>query len=451
MRRISIIVAALSAVAMAGFIVLPAAVAGASGGGRLWVSNVAALSSAPGTSCSSPGYSTIQSAITAAATGDTVEVCAGTYTEQLTITTDLNIKAVGSANLVLPASPVNDTTTCDDAYGAAWNNYDQEAVSICGATVHMTGLNVSAIWPESYQTCEGNLAGIFVGGGSDFVAKNVSVTGAGVPEDSDVFSCQYGDGIQVGTSRTSPNESAQASLKNVTVTDFQKNGIYADGSGTVVNVNKATLTGYGPAEEGTNGIEIKNGAKGVITKANISQIECDESAPSCGPDGLYNYQADALLFYGAAKGSSVTHSTVSDNDVGLYYGSEAATEPTSPEVTISHDTFTSNRYIGVQFDQGDASLNDDTINGTGNVGIQIMQYIDNAFEGSQTYAPAETASTDTISGQGMAVQVYSDNNPGDFPGVFTISHSHFLAPTNNNAVAESNNSSNYLIGGVDNN
>ncbi len=447
MPRISIMVAALSAVAAASFIVLPATVAGAAGSSHLWVSNVATLSTAPGTSCSSPGYATIQSAINAATSGDTIEVCAGTYTEQLTITTNLSIKALGSATLDLPTSPVNDTTTCDDAYGAAWNDYDQEAVSICGATVHLTGLNVSALWPESYQTCEGNLAGIFVGGNSDLVAKNVSVTGAGVPEDSGAFSCQYGDGIQVGTSRTSPTESAQATLKNVTVTDFQKNGIYADGSGTVVNINKATVTGYGPAENGTNGIEIKNGAKGVITKANVSQIECDEPAPSCGPDGLYNYQADAILFYGAAPGSRLTNSTVSDNDVGLYYGSESPTEPSSPEVAISHDTFTSNRYIGVQFDQGDASLNNDTINGTGNVGIQIMQYIDNAFQGSQTYTQAETATNDTISGQGAAVQVYSDNNPADFGGVFTLSHSHYLT---GNTVAQENNSDNYIIGGVAN-
>ena len=52
--------------------------------------------------CSSPGYSTIQSAITAATAGDTIAVCAGTYTEQLTITTNLTIKAVGSASLVSP-------------------------------------------------------------------------------------------------------------------------------------------------------------------------------------------------------------------------------------------------------------------------------------------------------------------------------------------------------------
>jgi len=31
------------------------------------------------TSCSSPGYSTIQSAVTAASSGDTIVVCAGTY------------------------------------------------------------------------------------------------------------------------------------------------------------------------------------------------------------------------------------------------------------------------------------------------------------------------------------------------------------------------------------
>src|SRR5438552_2716483 len=48
----------------------------------------------PGTSCNNPGYATIQSAVNAAASGDRINVCPGTYTEEVTI-------PAGKNNIVL--------------------------------------------------------------------------------------------------------------------------------------------------------------------------------------------------------------------------------------------------------------------------------------------------------------------------------------------------------------
>ena len=62
--------------------------------------------SAPGNSCTHPGYSTIQSAINAVAPGTVIHICAGTYTEQLTITKSLSLTASGSVTVKLPTSPV---------------------------------------------------------------------------------------------------------------------------------------------------------------------------------------------------------------------------------------------------------------------------------------------------------------------------------------------------------
>ncbi len=445
MRRSVGILAALAAVLLGSLVAIPAAVSGAAGG-SLWVSNVAALSSAPGTSCSHPGYSTIQSAIDAAIPGSTIQVCSGTYTEQLSITKSLAIKAVGSVNVVLPATPANATTSCDNTIGTQTGTQPQEEVSICGATVSISGIAFTAFWP-ALTGCAGDLSGIFVGAGGDLIAKKVAVDGAGNPVGDPNFGCQHGVGIAVGTSETTPVEAASATLGNVTVTNFQKDGIRADGTGTVLKVTSATVTGPGPAATGQNGIEVLYGAKATVSGANVSDLECDDPAPTCGPDGLNNYQADGALFYGAAPGSSLTKSTFTNNDVGAYYGSDAATEPATPEVAFSKDTFTNNRYIGIQLDQGNATVADDTIDGTGDVGIEILQYIDNDYLGTQTYAPAETANGDTITGQGVAVQVYSDDNPADFGGSFTISHSHFIT---GNSVAQENNSDNFTIGGLHN-
>jgi hypothetical protein len=46
-----------------------------------WVNSTEPVTTAPGTSCAHPGYSTIEAAIAASSSGDTIRVCPGTYTE----------------------------------------------------------------------------------------------------------------------------------------------------------------------------------------------------------------------------------------------------------------------------------------------------------------------------------------------------------------------------------
>ena len=60
--------------------------AGQAFGATRWV-NDDGLPVPPGTSCSKPGYNTIQSAVNAAAPGDLINVCPGTYPEQVTVET----------------------------------------------------------------------------------------------------------------------------------------------------------------------------------------------------------------------------------------------------------------------------------------------------------------------------------------------------------------------------
>ena len=72
-----------------------AAVPAPNTGTTRWVSNTAPLGTAPGTSCTDPGYATITDALTAASPGDTIKVCAGTYDEQLAITQGVILQAKG--------------------------------------------------------------------------------------------------------------------------------------------------------------------------------------------------------------------------------------------------------------------------------------------------------------------------------------------------------------------
>ena len=344
----------------------------------LWVSNSAPVSS-PGNSCAHPGYATIQAAIAAAALNATVHICPGTYTEQLTIIQSVKIVAVdaaGSVKVVLPAAPANSKTACDEAPGTGAYQPDQDGVSICTAgTVTITGLTFEPKWVSG--TCYDSLYGILVAGGATLKATNVTVDGGGA---SPINGCQGGVSVQVGMAWTTPVEVGHATLAHDTITEYQKNGITVDGTSSSANVTSTNVVGAGATTQtAQNGIQVSNGALGIIKSSTVSGNECDNAA--CGPEGFSQTQATGLLFYGAASGSLVTGSTLEGNDIGAYYVSSSATQPTSPEVTISKDVFNGNRYEGVALDQGDASVKGDTITGPGEIGIDLFQYE------AQAYAP----------------------------------------------------------------
>src|SRR5665213_1467048 len=186
----------LAAVAVAGAMALPATVAGAASSSKLWVNSSAVPVGGTGTSCAHPGYQSVQAAINNAGNfGATVEVCTGTYVEQLTITNSVKLVSSGGAVIVkLPAAPANNATSCD----VALSSPGQDEISICGAgNVSITNITVSAYWPA--LTCYDNMNGVFVGQGSNLTASGLTVTGAGVPIGDPDVGGQGGEGIRVGT------------------------------------------------------------------------------------------------------------------------------------------------------------------------------------------------------------------------------------------------------------
>jgi hypothetical protein len=412
----------------------------------LWVSPapivVASVvtNAAADSSCATAAYHTIQSAISAAPAGATINICAGTYTEQLTITQSVSLVAVGAVTVALPASPVNATTACDTAPGTGSYQPDQDGVVICGAaTVNITGLTVDAAWPMG--TCYDSLYGILVAGGATLNFTNSSVTAAGgVP----LNGCQGGVGIQVGMAWTTPVEVGHATLLNDSVSGYQKNGITVDGTGSSADIVDTTVTGIGATTQiAQNGIQISNGAFGAIVGSTISGNECDYPSV-CGPDMLYNTQSAGVLFYGPALGSSVTASKIEDNDMGVYNEEDSPHAPLVPVVSIDADTITNNRYEGVVLDQGWAAIVGDSISG-GNVGIGALQYSSLTFppDNGQTYAANGTATLDTIRGAAVAaIEVESDDAAsGDYRGTLTVTASDLRG----NAARVVNNSLDYTV------
>ena len=84
-----------------------------------WVNDPPNTYLPPGTSCTNPGYPTIGAAVAAAVSGDTIRVCDGTYTENVTLNKSLTLLGaqagvdacgrVASESIFTPLIPTNGT------------------------------------------------------------------------------------------------------------------------------------------------------------------------------------------------------------------------------------------------------------------------------------------------------------------------------------------------------
>jgi hypothetical protein len=306
---------------------------------------------------------------------------------------------------------------------------NQDELSICGAiTVHLTGIVVNAAWPAG--TCYDSEYGVFAGGGAKIVANKFSVVAAGAQP---INGCQGGVGLQIGTSRTDPAETANLVMTASAVTGYQKNGIDVAGAGSKANIGGSNITGAGPTTAiAQNGLEVIDGGFASAHNNTISGNECNNA--NCGPDSLAASQSAGVLLIGAAPKTIINNNMITSNDIGVYYSSEdSGPAPAAPVNSIKGNTFANDRYEGVCLDQGSALLSGNTYSG-GNVGIQAIQY------DGQTQASNHTANRENISGEAVAaVQVYSDEVVGDEPGTLRVNSSRF----HGGAVLD--NSSNYAV------
>lgn len=188
-------------------------------------------------------YATIQSAINAAHSGDTIVIAAGTYTDQLTITKSVNIQGAGAGKTIIQ-SP---TTLKPDAFGNPWTVElgNAAVVTMSGFTLLVTpqciiypgpapyyaSWNGFALFPTPYVGYAGG--GIGVGGGAtlDLQSAVVTTTGAseggvcGGPPAATAGLLSYGTGIGFGLDYVTGSPAASqllgfGSLYGVTVSGF---------------------------------------------------------------------------------------------------------------------------------------------------------------------------------------------------------------------------------------
>lgn len=233
---------------------VPALAAPASASSTIYVSPSPAGSALLGTSCALPNYNTIQAAVTASSNGDTIVVCSGVYTEQVSISAK-NLTLQGSnATIQAPAVLVSD------------EEGKKNVVEVDDSSnVTMSGFVVAGPGPSGCGSID---TGIAVLGGSSLDLSFSTVENI---RDNPFSGCQNGEGIRVGTPRyaTTP-DIGHATIDNVIVTGYQKNGIVIAGSTltdrSTGKITNSTTTGAGKTTViAQNGVEVVNGAAATVT------------------------------------------------------------------------------------------------------------------------------------------------------------------------------------------
>ena len=246
-------------------------------------------------------FEAIQPAIDFASSGDTIEVAAGTYDEQVVINKSLTVQGAGNATVIQPSSAARLTTVLDGLFWFGGTKKNIAGIIVAnandGSSVTIKNLEVDESLVATKPTGADYLAGIFyreTGG----LVDTVTVAGTGAWSGGDRA---YGMYLSSGANAVS------IEVKGSTITNFDKNGIEVMGSTLSVNIHHNTITGRGSvSDEVQNGVNVGRDAVATVSYNTIRDLEY---APE-------TYWATGILFWsyvsptgksGTADGNNITN------------------------------------------------------------------------------------------------------------------------------------------------
>ncbi len=303
-------------------------------------------------SCSNPGYNTVQSAVNAANSSDTVYLC-GVFKEQVFVGKSITLTGDPGAGLTAVGTTFSsDASDYPTVFTTSNLNLPQALLVTTGNNINVTGLNISGPLPGNGGCAEDEYGVLALSGSinlkNDDVA-NIKDTNPGLN------GCQFGVGIQIGRTywhtttwayaTPNPDFSASANIDGTTVSGYAKNGITVDGTGSSADIDGSIVAGGGNGQVAAqNGIQISRGATGSVSNNTIA-------------DNAYNGSGEAtaagILVYGGggdplATNVSVTNNKLVDNDEAINfanYNSDASGPATSQTKNVASNNWIYNSNV----------------------------------------------------------------------------------------------------------
>ncbi|MFJ9704577.1 nitrous oxide reductase family maturation protein NosD [Streptomyces sp. NPDC101234] len=308
-------------------------------------------------------YRTIQAAVDAAASGDTILVQPRTYTEEVVVSgKDLTLKATGKGSPVIKA-PAKLTPFAQDV------RHSVPVTSVVriahGAHVRMSGFTVTGPVP-----CDQLVSGVTALQSAVLDLSRTRVVDM-LPAPSCPADQAFGRGVTVGLPDYvqvdgAAGSAASGRITHVTVTRYQTDGISLNGpsQGTPSRViaENNVVTGGAQIPAAQVGIVVGS-AVATVTDNRVSHAVC--TLPGCGGDPISEFQSPGIAAIGTPPGTEISRNQVSDTDIGIY-------QISSPDCCrISHNRLTGNRFFGIVIQDGNGTTDHNEITG-GRVGIGVV-------------------------------------------------------------------------------
>jgi hypothetical protein len=303
--------------------------------------------------CNAGGYGTIQAAVTAVPAGSTINVCPGTYAEQVIIAKALTLQGIVSSNssqavIALPSGGLATTTS------GYWGSVTAQ-VEISAGPVNITNITVDGT--AGAGVCP--VVGIYYGTGSsgtvnEVETRNQMCTGLGIMAENDSGAVQA------------------VKIENSVIHDYSYLGImtYSYSPSTLT----ATISGnyvYGGGSADYAGIwaftagvisgnTVSGSTRGVL--ANSSSVTVSGNTVT---DGSYGIDVQAA--------ASITSNRIFNTPTGIFLGKAGS--------TIKSNTIVKATISGVQMNCWAATVTGNTINGA----TTGLDYVPSAFAGANKY------------------------------------------------------------------
>jgi nitrous oxidase accessory protein NosD len=301
MRRLGIALAAMAAV------LVMAAPAGAA----TWIVDDNGLD------CLDANQVSIQAAVTAAAPGDNIKVCAGVYNEEVDITKPgLKLYSTPKRAAIIKAPPTIAASS------------DKAIVNIAADAVSLERFTITGPGPGPCDTLR---YGVYVTDGNGVLVKDNRITRV---QDTPFSGCQNGIGLRVGSQAA--GFTADATVTDNLIDEYQKGGIVVDGAGTHALVQQNRTDGIGPTPiTAQNGIQISRGATSEVL-TNIVEDNTYTLAPTFGATGILLYQVSGGVLV------KQNNAQRNDDNVGVY----ETTGTTIEQNDLVQSTFFDGLYMG---------------------------------------------------------------------------------------------------------